>query len=289
MPANRTSSLVAREGLGGAYFLLTFRHAETASEARPGQFVMIKAGVSAEPPLRRPFSILETSPERETFTLFVKAIGPGSKALAALAIGDDAQCLGPLGHPFAAPPKDTEALMIGGGYGVAPFSFLGGELLRDGRKARLFYGGRTTADLPLLARLRAQGLDVVPATEDGTTGAEGRVTVPLEAHLDQGAGASRLYACGPEAMMHAVARIAARRGLEAQVSLDPWMGCGVGTCLGCVVKIQRADDPRWKYKCACTEGPVFDASCVVWPGDSVSHASTLRKDEREAKPSEARP
>ena len=289
MPANRTASLVAREGLGGPYFLLTFRHPETAREARPGQFVMIKAGVSAEPPLRRPFSILETSPERETFTLFVKLIGQGSKALASLPIGGFAQCLGPLGRPFSLPADDTEALMVGGGYGVAPFSFLGGELLRDGRKARLFYGGRTTADLPLLVRLRAQGLDVVPATEDGTTGVSGRVTVPLEAHLDKGEGPSRLYACGPEAMMHAVARIAARRGLEAQVSLDPWMGCGVGTCLGCVVKVQRAEDPRWKYKCACTEGPVFDASCVVWPGESASHAHRTREAEREARASEARP
>src|SRR5262249_22824578 len=82
MPANRTASLVGREALGGPYVLLTFLHPEAAREARPGQFVMIKAGASAEPPLRRPFSILEASPERETFTLFVKAIGPGSRALA---------------------------------------------------------------------------------------------------------------------------------------------------------------------------------------------------------------
>ena len=289
MPANRTASLVAREGLGGPYVLLTFLHPETAREARPGQFVMIKAGVAAEPPLRRPFSILETSPERETFTLFVKLIGQGSKALASLPIGGFAQCLGPLGRPFSLPADDTEALMVGGGYGVAPFSFLGGELLRrDGQKPRLFYGGRTAADLPLLARLRAQGLEVVPATEDGTTGVKGRVTLPLEAHLDAGSGPCRLYACGPEAMMHAVARIAAARKLAAEVSLDPWMGCGVGTCLGCVVKIQRADDPRWKYKCACTEGPVFDASCVVWPGESASQAHAAREAEREASASEAR-
>ena len=143
MPANRTASLVAREGLGGPYVLLTFLHPETAREARPGQFVMIKAGVSAEPPLRRPFSILETSPERETFTLFIKLIGQGSKALASLPIGGFAQCLGPLGRPFSLPADDTEALMVGGGYGVAPFSFLGGELLRrGGRQPRLFYGGR---------------------------------------------------------------------------------------------------------------------------------------------------
>ena len=272
MPANRTSSLIGREGIGGAYFLLTFRHAETAREARPGQFVMIKAGLSAEPPLRRPFSILEASPERESFTLFVKAIGPGSSALCALPIGGVAQCLGPLGHAFSAPPAGTEALLVGGGYGVAPFSFLGAEIGRSGGRARLFYGGRTAADLPLLARLREQGLDVAPATEDGSVGTSGRVTVPLEAHLDGKARPQRLYACGPEAMMHAVARIAAARGLAAEVSLDPWMGCGVGTCLGCVVRVQGPGDARWKYRCACTEGPVFDAARVVWPGETESRA-----------------
>ena len=271
MPANRTSSLVGREGLGGPYFLLSFLHPETAQEARPGQFVMIKAGVSAEPPLRRPFSILEASPERETFTLFVKAIGPGSSALVLLPIGGVAQCLGPLGRPFTPPDDGSEALLVGGGYGVAPFSLLGTQLARRGGRARLFYGGRSAADLPLLARLRRLGLDVVPATEDGSVGARGRVTVPLEAYLDTAAG-PRLYACGPEAMMHAVARIAAARQLEAEVSLDPWMGCGVGTCLGCVVRVQGEDDARWKYRCACTEGPVFDAARVVWPGDSESRA-----------------
>jgi dihydroorotate dehydrogenase electron transfer subunit len=272
MPANRTSFLVGREGIGGPYFLLTFLHPETAREARPGQFVMIKAGVSAEPPLRRPFSILEASPERETFTLFVKAIGPGSSALCALPLGGVAQCLGPLGHPFSPPPDGTEAALVGGGYGVAPFSFLGGELARRGGAARLFYGGRTRAELPLLGRLREQGIQVVPATEDGSVGTPGRVTVPLEAHLDAAKHPQRLYACGPEAMLHAVARIAAARRLEAEVSLDPWMGCGVGTCLGCVVRVQGRDDARWKYRCACTEGPVFDAACVVWPGESESRA-----------------
>jgi dihydroorotate dehydrogenase electron transfer subunit len=285
MPANRTSSLVAREGLGGPYFLLTFLHPETARDARPGQFVMIKAGTSAEPPLRRPFSILEASPEKETFTLFVKVIGQGTKSLASLPIGGVALCLGPLGRPFSAPADDTEALLVGGGYGVAPFSFLGSELAQRGARARLFYGGRTTADLPLLKRLRQLGIDVVAATEDGSTGVAGRVTVPLEAHLETPleptTGARRLYACGPEAMMHAVARIAAGRRLAAEVSLDPWMGCGVGTCLGCVVRIQRPDEARSKNRCACTEGPVFDAAQVVWPGESVSRARLSRA---EAKP-----
>jgi len=272
MPANRIAPLVDREALGGEYFLLTFRHAETAREARPGQFVMIKAGVSAEPPLRRPFSILSVDAARGAFTLFVKAIGQGSRGLSAMAPGDVAQCLGPLGRPFTPPPPGEEALLVAGGYGIAPFRFLGEELRRTGLTARLFYGGRTAADLPLLDRLGGTGLTLVPATEDGSLGERGRVTVPLEAHLDAAAGKVRLYACGPDAMMHAVARIASARGLTAEVSLDPWMGCGIGTCLACVVRVQGADEPRWKYRCACTEGPVFDSARVVWPGEDDSRA-----------------
>ena len=83
-------------------------------------------------------------------TLFVKAIGQGSRALCALAPGDEAQCLGPLGRPFTPPPAGDEALLVAGGYGVAPFRFLGERLRGTGPRARLFYGGRTAADLPLL-------------------------------------------------------------------------------------------------------------------------------------------
>jgi dihydroorotate dehydrogenase electron transfer subunit len=272
MPANRVVPLVSRESLGGAFFLLSFRHPESAREAAPGQFVMIKAGLSAEPPLRRPFSILSVDPENSTVTLFVKAIGQGSRALCALSPGEQAQCLGPLGRPFTPLSPGGEALLVAGGYGVAPFFFLGERLRGSGLRARLFYGGRTSADLPLLDRLRGLGMTIVPATEDGSLGERGRVTAPLEAQLDAAQGRVKLYACGPDAMMHAVARIAGARGLDAEVSLDPWMGCGVGTCLGCVVRVQGADEAGPKYRCACTEGPVFDAARIVWPGDESSFA-----------------
>jgi len=108
----------------------------------------------------------------------------------------------------------------------------------------------------------------VLATEDGSLGEKGRVTTPLESYLDSRPGPVRLHACGPEAMMHAVARVAAGRALPARVSLDPWMGCGIGTCLGCVVPVKRAGEARAKYRCACTEGPVFDAATIVWPGET---------------------
>jgi dihydroorotate dehydrogenase electron transfer subunit len=270
MPANRDIPLVSRDPLGGAYVRLTFRHPEVAREARAGQFVMIKAGTSAEPPLRRPFSILSVDPAAETFSLFLKAVGPGSRALFEMAPGEIAQCLGPLGRPFAAPASGREALLVAGGYGIAPFRIFSEELVRQGARAHIFYGGRTGADLPMRDAFADLGVPVTLTTDDGSVGTAGRVTVAVESYARTLGGRATLYACGPDAMLHAVARVAERRGLPCQVSLDPWMGCGVGTCLGCVVWVQDAEQERPKYHCACTEGPVFDAQRVVWPGEATS-------------------
>jgi dihydroorotate dehydrogenase electron transfer subunit len=272
MPRDLQAALVARQPLAGAYVLLTFRHPEVAHSARAGQFVMIKAGTSAEPPLRRPFSILSVDPAQETFSLFLKAIGPGSRALAALEKGAVAACLGPLGRPFSAPRPDEEPLMVAGGYGIAPFRMFCGELRAAGRTGRVFYGGRTAADLQVREPFEEMGVPLVLATDDGSLGHHGRVTEPLDAYLDTSPGPARLYACGPDAMLHAVARLAVRRNVPAQVSLDPWMGCGVGTCLGCVVSIQSRDEDRPHNRVACTEGPVFDSRDVVWRGETSSEA-----------------
>jgi dihydroorotate dehydrogenase electron transfer subunit len=271
-PVNHDAVLVTRRALEGPYVLLTVRHAEVAQSARAGQFVMIKAGTSAEPPLRRPFSILTVDRAAGTFGLFLKTIGAGTRALAALSPGDLAQCLGPLGRPFTAPPAGEEALLIAGGYGIAPFHLFCEELCAAGGRARVFYGGRTASDLQVREPFEHMGVPLVPATDDGSVGHHGRVTEAVDAYLDTRPGPVRLYACGPDPMLHAVARLAARRGLPAQVSLDPWMGCGVGTCLGCVVWMQGAQETRPRYRCACTEGPVFDAREVVWAGEDASRA-----------------
>jgi dihydroorotate dehydrogenase electron transfer subunit len=264
MPENLDAPLVSREALPGPYALLTFEHPAVAREARAGQFVMIKALTAPEPFLRRPFSIMAVDPERATFTLFLKAVGPGSRALVEMRVGEVAGCLGPLGRPFELPPADAEALLVAGGYGVAPFYMFGEELNALGRPFHVFYGGRSAPDLPLAEILTERGDRLALATDDGSWGTHGRVTAPLEGYLDSAPGPSIMYACGPDAMLHAVARVARERDLAAQVSLDPWMGCGIGTCLGCVVRTQRPSDPRPKWRIACTEGPVFDAHDVVW-------------------------
>ncbi len=272
MAANHDAPLVSREVLEGPYVVLTFRHPEIAHEARAGQFVMIKAGSSAEPPLRRPFSVLRVDRREDTFSLFLKTIGAGTRALADLSPEDVAQCLGPLGRPFTPPSPNREPLLVAGGYGIAPFRLFCEELLAGGRRARVFYGGRTATDLQIREPFERMGIPLAASTDDGSFGHRGRVTEAVEAHLEVASGPVQLYACGPEAMLRTVARLAEGRRLPAEVSLDPWMGCGMGTCLGCVVWIQKAEEARPRYRCACTEGPVFDAREVVWPGEPESLA-----------------
>jgi len=261
--ADRVCRLLTRDSLGGSYVLLTFEHPEIA-QAQAGQFAMIQPEAGTDLILRRPFSIMDTDPVAGRFTIFLKAVGPGSMAVFDLREGENARVLGPLGHGFTAPASGERVHLVGGGYGVAPFALFSRHL-KGAAAFHLFYGGRSAPELPLVAELERRGIPLTLSTDDGSRGEHGRVTVPLLNALDRDRGPARLYACGPEAMMHAVAKIAAERGLPCEVSLDPWMGCGVGTCLGCVVKIQEPGEPRPKNRPACTEGPVFDSARVVWP------------------------
>jgi dihydroorotate dehydrogenase electron transfer subunit len=264
VPVNGETPLVACESLADSYSLLTFHSPGVAQSAKPGQFVMIKAGIGAELPLRRPFSILAAERGQSTFSLFVKSVGANSRALSLLRPGDAASCLGPLGRPFTTPPPGTTPLLIAGGYGVAPLIFLARELVRERRAPHLFYGGRSASDLALAATTDSLGIPVHYATNDGSRGRAGVITEALERHLESQRGPTALFACGPLAMLRAVSRIAEVRRLPAQLSLDPWMGCGVGICLSCVVRLRREDEAPAKYRCACTEGPVFEAHEIVW-------------------------
>jgi dihydroorotate dehydrogenase electron transfer subunit len=272
MPASRDVQLLDRRSLPGGYAVLTFRHPEVATRGRAGQFVMMKAGACLDLPLKRPFSILGTNPERESFDVFIKAVGPGSRALTELSGEATASCLGPLGRAFEAPAPGTAAWLVAGGFGIAPLLFFARELMARGQTATIFFGGRTAADLAIRETFSDLSGPVVLATEDGSLGERGTIVPPLEARLDSAERPVALYSCGPGGLLRAVARVAEERGLPAQVSLDPWMGCGIGTCLGCVVRVQDAGEERGKYRCACTEGPVFDAARVQWPGEEASRA-----------------
>jgi dihydroorotate dehydrogenase electron transfer subunit len=241
---------------------------EIARAAAPGQFVMVKPASGCEPLLRRPFSIFEILRDpggaATGITLLNKRVGTGTTLLYSARPGDRISCLGPLGRPFVPVDPPELAWMVAGGVGLAPFATLTDALAARGTPMTLFYGGRSQRDLFYVDYFESRGAEVVLATDDGTRGETGRVTAPLERAL-AGVPAEQpltLYACGPTPMMHAVATLGARQRRPAFVSLEPVMGCGLGGCYSCVVKVRRGAGQHFVR--SCIEGPVFDATAVVW-------------------------
>ena len=226
-----------------------------AEQARPGQFVMLGTGLSdvAAPLLPRPFSIgAREADGRLGFLL--RVFGAGTQRLSAVVPGDDLLVLGPLGRPFTLSP-DRPVVCLAGGVGLAPFLFVGAEAKRDARDVRIVYGERTADRVfdPELIR-RITGVEPDLRTEDGSLGRRGLVIDDLD--LDD---RPQLLACGPDPMLRACADLARRHDLPLQVSVEEHMGCGVGTCQGCVV---LSSEGEWIK--SCTEGPVFDARELAW-------------------------
>jgi dihydroorotate dehydrogenase electron transfer subunit len=155
-------------------------------------------------------------------------------------------------------------VIVAGGIGSAPFPALVSELKSGRPRAMMFYGGRTRHDLPLLDWFEERA-DVVVTTDDGSHGRKGLVIEPLVEMIDRtDASALKLYACGPEPMLKAVAGLARERGLDCELSLEAHMACGFGVCLGCVVPTRRPGSAGVAYDRVCVEGPVMRPEVLAW-------------------------
>jgi dihydroorotate dehydrogenase electron transfer subunit len=269
------AEVVSNTRLSADYNVIALAAPELAQAARPGQFVMVKTAPGLDPLLRRPFSIFEVirngTGQPTGFTLLNKRIGVGTGHLYEAEPGTRIECLGPLGRPFVPVDPPAEAWMIAGGVGLAPFATLAEALARRGTNMTLFYGARSAGDLYRAEIFERLGARLVLATEDGSLGEPGRVTSPLERALDgRGAGQDvTIYACGPTPMMRSVAALGARAGVPVFVSLEQVMGCGMGGCYSCVVRVRAGE--RERFVRSCVDGPVFEASSLVWEALSAGH------------------
>jgi dihydroorotate dehydrogenase electron transfer subunit len=265
-----TTPVLRNVDLGRGNWLLEFEAPDVAASMRPAQFFMI--GVpGSDVLLRRPFSVCGLP---GTFTdgpvgavqVLYRVYGGGTKLLASLRTGASLHVLGPLGCGFQLPTeKDTMIVIVAGGIGSAPFPAFLAELARNGRRATMIYGARSAGELPLLDWFRERCDAVFVTTDDGSLGARGIVTGPLEAML-QSAGRERLhlYVCGPSPMLKAVARMALAAGVVCDLSLEAPMACGFGVCLGCVVPTHEFPNGPVAYERVCIEGPVMRAEHMAW-------------------------
>ena len=267
------AAVLSNTRLSEDYSVLALAAPAIAEAALPGQFVMLKTSRGMDPLLRRPFSIFEVLRDHRGtptgISIFNKRIGIGTGLLYDVEAGARLECLGPLGRPFVPVDPPAEAWLIAGGVGLAPFVTLAEALLRRGTKTTLFYGARRAQDLHCVDIFERLGISIVTSTEDGSAGVKGRVTLPLEQALArQGSSDVHIYVCGPTPMMRAVADVAAAHRRGCDVSLEQVMGCGLGGCYSCVVATR---DPGGKphHTRSCIDGPVFDATRIVW--DALAH------------------
>jgi len=245
----------------GDYFVLAVETPKIAAEARPGQFLMVRVNDPSWPLLRRPFSI--HAREGSRIEIFFQVVGRGTAALARKGQGEALDILGPLGKGFDLDRdlKGKPTFLVGGGRGIAPLYFLGRELGDLGAEVTVLYGGKCVTDLPAREKFEAAGLKIVCSTDDGTFGFRGLATRLLEFEMGKGAPAA-VFACGPEAMLKKTSEIARAHSIPAQLSLESMMGCGFGACWGCVKRIRKDGEGKWRK--ICEDGPVFRAEDVVW-------------------------
>lgn len=248
-------SIIRNAKLNHDSHLLVFKSEEGFSGICPGQFLNIKVPDSPTTFLRRPFSFFEVDEANGTFSVLIKTVGDGTRKLVSMSRGDKLEIIYPLGNSFTLPQKDEKVLLVGGGAGIAPMFQLAHESNRAGANLDILLGARSAEDHVLLDKFSKFG-SLFITTNDGSLGVPGFVTD--HQLLKENKGFSRIYCCGPEPMMKAVAARAKVLGAECEVSLENTMACGFGVCLCCVTKTTEGN------KCVCTEGPVFNISNLKW-------------------------
>ncbi|MDI6844266.1 MAG: dihydroorotate dehydrogenase electron transfer subunit [Anaerosomatales bacterium] len=250
----------ANERVATGVGLLALRAPRIAASVRPGQFVHLRIAEGTSFILRRPFSVHRA--HGETIEVLYQVVGAGTRWLSEREPGDAMDAIGPLGAGWRVPDGAAHALLVAGGLGAAPLGMLAEELARRGVAVTVAQGAPTAERLVAGDVFERAARTVAVATDDGSRGVRGFVTalVPklLEEHRPE-----VVYACGPEPMMCSVARMALDAGVPCQVSLERLMACGVGACLSCTVATVAG------LKRACADGPVFDASEIVWDPSEV--------------------
>jgi len=251
-------------------FLMRVALHSTFADPQPGQFVMLRISGLAEPLLARPFSIYSFARQKDFCALDIiyRVVGRGTQILAGLIKGTQVEILGPLGKGFDISGGKKNLVLLAGGMGVAPLTFLAMHLNKyvcSSSSAMYFYLGAQTAEAVVgLDELKKISCTTMFCTDDGSKGEKGVVTQLLIKDLKKlNPEDTMIYACGPKAMLKSLSRILKKKKYSCQASLEERMACGVGACLGCVVAINGKKGTT-EYKRVCADGPVFDIKEIVW-------------------------
>jgi len=269
--------VVSNNRISGSYYIMALECKEIASQIRIGQFIHIRCDDGIKPFLRRPFSVYRI-PSKSEFWILYKVIGEGTRLLSVKGEGDVIDVVGPCGNGFFIQPSDlsdrSSVILIGGGRGIAPLVALGEELVKmkpvsAGKRPIAIIGARSKEDILCVGDFKKIGFDVKIVTEDSSAGEGVRVTDVLDKLLRITNYELRItiYACGPNAMLRSIYGIIKGKDAECYGSFEEMITCGLGACMGCVMKIQNSKSKiqnGFEYKRVCKEGPVFNLKDIVW-------------------------
>jgi len=247
-------NIVENKRLNKDFFVLELSGKVKIPEMRPGQFVQVKVDGSPETFLRRPISVHDVNYGQNSMKLLIQVAGKGTETLSRLMPGDDLNIIYPLGNSFSMPQAGQNILIAGGGCGIAPLLFLGKYLLSAGFHPDVLLGFRNTERIIEFNEYKDLGR-VFLTTEDGSQGEKGFITSHSILSSEK---YDRIYCCGPDQMMKAIADYSRKFNIECEVSLENLMGCGIGACLCCVVDTVKGN------LCTCIDGPVFNTKDLKW-------------------------
>jgi dihydroorotate dehydrogenase electron transfer subunit len=246
--------VIGNKRLNDDFFILELSGNTKIPDFKPGQFAQVRVDGSPETFLRRPISIHDVDYDRNTFKILIQIAGKGTKKLSELGNGDNLNLIYPLGNSFSEPAENEKALLIGGGCGIAPLLFLGKYLKLNGNVPDILLGFRNKARIIEFEEYLKIG-EVLVTTEDGSMGEKGYVTNHSVFSTRQ---YNRIYCCGPDTMMKAIATYCKNKNIICEVSLENLMACGIGVCLCCIVDTVKGN------LCTCIEGPVFNINDLKW-------------------------
>jgi dihydroorotate dehydrogenase electron transfer subunit len=249
-----TASVIANDEVMPEVYLIWLESSDIEPAARPGQFVMVRC---ADYPLPRPLSIHRLADKGGKLALLFNVMGKGTAWLSQRQTGEDIELFGPLGNGFSIQPETKKILMVAGGIGAAPLSFLSQEALVKNCEIKLLVGAKTSAQLDV-EHLFPKGIDIIFTSEDGLKGERGLVTMLIPDYFDW---ADQVFACGPLPMYYHIAHDFPQLKVSnkpVQVSLEMKMGCGLGVCYGCTVKTRKG------LQQVCKDGPVFALDDILW-------------------------
>lgn len=256
MPVKADCEILKIEKLIEGIYKFTLKAEEIAKNAKAGNFIEIQVSTTGEPFLRRPISIYNIDGDNIEIIFQVK--GKGTEILSNKRIGDKINVLGPLGYGTFSVKEYKKVAIIGGGIGTYPLYELAKEL--KGKADVTMYMGFRNKDLVTLEKeFKDVCNKVVITTDDGSYMQKGFALDVLKSDCMQ-EKPDMIFACGPLPMLKAVQSFANENNIPCEMSLEERMGCGIGACLGCAVKVVSGTEPRYGH--VCKVGPVFKSTDV---------------------------